>query len=223
MATMAPVRCHCVAPWLGSVPMGTAPVVKEINPMPKKNTKKPENHTHPHVSDKKALVLGDGKSSRRPTYVLLGIALLALSIVGLVVWGTGPSGSAAPVVKTSAADATEVRFPVAQFGDGRARHFEHHSGDLRVRYFVLKSADGVLRAAFDACDVCWPAGKGYVQEGDVMICRNCGRRFAADRINEVKGGCNPAPLQRTIDGDQLVIRVADIEAGRGYFNFKQKG
>jgi uncharacterized membrane protein len=121
------------------------------------------------------------------------------------------------------ANADEVRFSMAQFDDGQARHFEHEVGDLTVRYFVLKSSDGVVRAAFDACDVCWPAGRGYVQEGDVMVCRNCGRRFASVRINEVKGGCNPAPLQRAIDGDQLVIRIADIEAGKGYFDLKQKG
>ena len=191
--------------------------------MTKRASKKRPSTDRQPASNKKAIVLGKASSSRKPTYVLLGITILALAVVGLVVWGAGPSGSPVAVGGTKVANAAEVRLPLAQFDDGQARHFEHQRGDQTVRYFVLKSSDGVVRAAFDACDVCWPAGKGYVQEGDVMICRNCGRRFASIHINEVQGGCNPAPLRRTIDGDQLVIQVADIEAGHGYFDFKQKG
>jgi uncharacterized membrane protein len=108
------------------------------------------------------------------------------------------------------------------FADGKARHFDYPANGLTIRYFVLKSADGVIRAAFDACDVCWPAGKGYYQEGDEMVCRNCGRRFASVLINEVKGGCNPAPLHRTIQGDQLIIKAEDIIQGQTYFNFKER-
>ena len=52
-----------------------------------------------------------------------------------------------------------------------------------------------------------------------MVCMNCGRRFASVKINEVKGGCNPAPLKRTVVGDQLVVQVEDILSGSGYFDF----
>jgi uncharacterized membrane protein len=55
-----------------------------------------------------------------------------------------------------------------------------------------------------------------------MVCRNCGRRFASVKINEVKGGCNPAPLKRAIEGDRLVLQVTDILDGRTYFHFKGK-
>ena len=55
-----------------------------------------------------------------------------------------------------------------------------------------------------------------------MVCVNCGRRFASIRVNEVKGGCNPAPLTRTVQGDQLILQVTDILEGRRYFNFSGK-
>ena len=80
----------------------------------------------------------------------------------------------------------------------------------------------MIRSAFDACEVCWPEGKGYMQDGTVMICRNCGRRFESVKINDVHGGCNPAPLKRTIEGDQVVIHVDDVKQGRRYFNFSSK-
>ena len=56
-------------------------------------------------------------------------------------------------------------FPVAAFQDGKAKHFEYkHSPNQVVRFFVVKSTDGVIRAAFDACEKCFRAKKGYVQQ-----------------------------------------------------------
>jgi uncharacterized membrane protein len=118
--------------------------------------------------------------------------------------------------------ASQVSLPATLFEDGKARHFEHVAGDFKIKYFVLKSSDGIIRAAFDACDVCWPAGKGYYQEGDYMVCRNCGRRFASVLVNEVKGGCNPAPLNRKVENGKVIIEVKDILDGRQYFNFSGK-
>ena len=119
-------------------------------------------------------------------------------------------------------DVTTITYPITQFDDGKAYHFNYRADGIDIRYFILKSSDGVLRAAFDACDVCWPAGKGYYQDGDDMVCRNCGRRFASVRINEVKGGCNPAPLNRSVKSDQLVLAVDDILEGKQYFDFSKR-
>ncbi len=168
---------------------------------------------------KHAAVLGAQKKSRLPLIACL--ALLAAAPVGAYwILARSESPPAAPAADRETAASGLLSHPVALFDDGKARHFQHTEGGITVRYFVLKSSDGVLRAAFDACDVCWPAGKGYVQEGDSMVCRNCGRRFASVRINEVKGGCNPAPLARRIEGDRLVLRVTDILEGKPYFDFK---
>ncbi len=82
---------------------------------------------------------------------------------------------------------------------------------------MVKSHDGVIRSAFDTCDVCYKALKGYRQEGNEMVCNNCDMRFKTDKINVVKGGCNPAPLQRQKAGDKIVIAAADIEKGGWYF------
>ncbi len=114
-----------------------------------------------------------------------------------------------------------VSIPINKVDDGQAHYFKVIADDgAKVDFFVVKSSDGVIRAAIDSCDVCYRSGKGYVQEGDVMVCTNCGRRFATDRINEVKGGCNPAPLARTINGDNLVISMSDINANSWYCKFK---
>jgi uncharacterized membrane protein len=115
-------------------------------------------------------------------------------------------------------------YPVKTFEGGTARFYEYRTGDgITIKYFILQSSDGVIRAAFDACDVCWREGKGYFQRGDFMICKNCGQRFASVRINEVRGGCNPAPLRREIKAGNIVIKASDLLEGSRYFEFARKG
>jgi uncharacterized membrane protein len=185
--------------------------------MANKSKKKNQNK----IAAKKAAVLGTEKTNKMPIIVaLIGVAVIAGAAVFYMTANSGneTAVASAPVAATS----TAVSFPASLFADGKARHFEHVDGDLTIRYFILKSSDGVIRAAFDACDVCWPAGKGYYQEGDYMVCRNCGRRFASVLVNEVQGGCNPAPLNRSMQNDKVVIRIKDIQDGRQYFNFNGK-
>ena len=115
------------------------------------------------------------------------------------------------------ADAGRVVIPVADVDDGQAHYYSYALPGSEVKFFLLKSSDGVIRAAFDACDVCFREGKGYSQEGDFMVCDNCGQRFHSVRINEVEGGCNPAPLLRSVENNNVVIAERDILAGAGYF------
>lgn len=116
----------------------------------------------------------------------------------------------------------KLYIPIKKVDDGKAHYYRAKASDgIMVDFFVIKSQDGIIRAAIDSCDVCYRSGKGYIQEGNVMICTNCGRRFATDRINEVKGGCNPAPLNRVVEGKNLVISMVDIDANSWYCKYKQ--
>ncbi len=173
------------------------------------------------AADKKAAVLSSPK--RKGLYLALASAAAVL-IVGLSLITIKPAPrtrpAAAPAASGPKQSEDEVSYAVKLFEDGLARHFEHRlRDDLSVRYFIIKSSDGVIRAAFDACDVCWPSGRGYIQSGDDMVCRNCGRRFASVLVNEVQGGCNPAPLKRVVRGDRVVLKTSDILAGGRYFDF----
>ena len=150
------------------------------------------------------------------------LRLLALIIASMAVacsssdnaGGIGSSGLLNPVNG-------ELAIPLKLVSDGKAHHYQVKAGDgTMVTFFVLKSSDGVVRAAIDACDVCYKAGKGYYQDGDFMVCVNCGQRFPSNRINVVKGGCNPAPLKRTVKGDNLVIDMQDINANSWYMKYR---
>jgi len=165
--------------------------------------------------------------------VLPGVVLLAVAVLLWRPWaGSNGSPSAGGVLTQipvaqppsvggdptgSAAQSDAIRLPLSTFEDGLAHFYSYDIGGTLVEFFVLKSSDGVVRAAFNACDVCYPAHKGYHQEGDEMVCNNCGRRFPSRLINEVSGGCNPVPLTRTVEGSDLLIRLDDLAAGVGYF------
>lgn len=111
----------------------------------------------------------------------------------------------------------KVSIPLSQVSDGKAHHFSFEDQGVELKFFVVKSPDGVVRAAFDACDVCFREKKGYSQDKDFMVCNNCGMRFHSSRINEVEGGCNPSPLVRKIDADALIIATSDLAAGKRFF------
>jgi uncharacterized membrane protein len=184
------------------------------------HSKQPSGKSAP---TKKQIVTGP--SSRRVNPYILAITIVLFVVAAGTVYRVWTAPQSTPMIaQTSPVNLPDVgnetvSYPLALFDNGKAQHFEYAFDGLTIRYFLLRSSDGVVRAAFDACDVCWRAGKGYFQEGDQMVCKNCNRRFASDRINEVQGGCNPAPLERTIQGEQVVIRAADIVQGHTYFNF----
>lgn len=181
----------------------------------------PQKSSNDKLAAKKAAVLGPSRSQRKPLFAVLALLLL---LAGGAFWYFSAKASSNFLDPTTPARVSGdvVSMPAAAFDDGKARYFEHQHGNITIRYFVVKSADGVLRAAFDACDVCWPAGKGYAQDGEFMVCRNCGQRFHSTKVNEVKGGCNPAPLERRMENGMLLIRVSDILEGKTYFDFSRK-
>lgn len=112
---------------------------------------------------------------------------------------------------------SQISIPLSEINDGQAHYYSVDAEGMDIKFFVLKSRDNVIRAAFDACDVCYRSRKGYSQNGDFMICNNCGMRFHSTRINVVQGGCNPSPLKRTTEGGNLIIKMDDIRSGKKYF------
>ena len=182
-----------------------------------------QTSAHDKTAAKKAAVLGTEPKSRLPLFAMIAGVALVIGGTYYLIPGNSPKTVAVSTQPSPEASISQVTYPVGLFDDGKARHFHYKDGDITVKYFILKSSDGVLRAAFDACDVCWPAGKGYYQDGDDMVCRNCGRRFASVLVNVVQGGCNPAPLNRNIVNGQLVIKVSDIQqGGKQFFNFSRR-
>ena len=179
-------------------------------------------------TNRNPLIIGGGVAIVAVVLIVSGILFTMnrgseqVSVASEEVSSPNPVAAANPSnVKTryAAVQATDgvINWPLNTFDDRKAHYYSFVNSGKAIDFFILKSSDGVVRAAFDACDVCFGAHKGYRQQGDLMICNNCNQQFPSVKINEVKGGCNPAPLERMVEGTDLVIRSADIATGTGYF------
>lgn len=157
---------------------------------------------------------GNAKPASHTPLIIISVAAILLAIVAVTVIARGRTGTAA----VAGAVGADVAIPVADLADGAAKFFRYTTAAGRdVRFFVMRSSDGVIRAAFDSCDVCYREKKGYRQEGDEMVCVNCSQRFPSTSINEVRGGCNPAALDRVVRNGQVILTAAALNAGAWYF------
>jgi uncharacterized membrane protein len=146
---------------------------------------------------------------------IAGIALVALiAVAALFMMNRGGTEAA---TATAAAPSGDVTIPISQVNDGKAHFYSFNSGGTTVKYFVLADKNGKVRVALDACEVCFAQKKGYHQEGDTMVCNNCGKVFPSDQINVITGGCNPIPVDKTIAGGQLTITTDSLAQGVQYF------
>ena len=65
----------------------------------------------------------------------------------------------------------------------------------KMEVIAVKDSEGNIRTAFNTCQICYDSGKGYYkQEGDELVCQNCGNSFTMDQVGETAGGCNPWPI-----------------------------
>lgn len=156
------------------------------------------------------------KTSNRKKWFFPGLLLVLVVSVVTGSWLLLAQPSLSHKTVTAEQDGT-LRFVASDLDDGKARFYRYQGKTAPVDFFLVRSQDGVIRAAFDTCDVCYRERKGYRQEGNDMVCNNCDQHFRTDLVNVVKGGCNPAPLQRQQIGETIVITASDIERGAGYF------
>jgi hypothetical protein len=87
-----------------------------------------------------------------------------------------------------------------------------------IDYIIVKASDGSIKSCFNACDVCYPAHKGYTQKSNLLQCNNCGNKYNIDQLgNQGAGGCWPGHLPHTIEGDNVVIKISDLILGEYFF------
>ena len=81
-----------------------------------------------------------------------------------------------------------VRIPTAAVSDGNMHFFRVDDGGTSLRFLVIHKPDGSWGTALDACMICGWAG--YKQDGQNVVCRNCGSAIYVPTIGQA-GGCNP--------------------------------
>jgi len=108
----------------------------------------------------------------------------------------------------------EIKLTASIFDDNQARFYNVlMPNDKTIYFFVLKDKQGIYRAAANACQVCFKTYKGFHQEGDEIVCNNCGNRYPIEKIATEKGGCNPGPINPNLEvkNGLIIIKQTDLE------------
>ncbi len=143
----------------------------------------------------------NGRKTPRKLYAVLGAVILLITGIVLIKGLLDGGGSTVSVngdlfIKKS--DVTET-----------VRFYPYKAGSVRMEVLAVKAGDGTIRTAFNTCQVCFNSGKGYYkQQGDTLVCQNCGNVFKTDQVEKIKGGCNPVPVleeNKTDDGTNITI------------------
>jgi len=116
--------------------------------------------------------------------------------------------AAAPVRATQlAVTANQTRIPLSDVADSKLHYYTADASGTVIRFLVIRKSSSEYVAALDACQICGWAG--YRQEGQNVICRNCGAAIYIPSIGD-SGGCNPVAVKSAVAGGELVIDLAEL-------------
>lgn len=101
----------------------------------------------------------------------------------------------------------EVHIPLSDLTDSSLHFYTGSVDRTTVRFMVIHRTNGDYVAALDACQIC--GSKGYKQEGQNVICKNCGAVIYIPSIGD-KGGCNPIPVKSRVEGGEVIVNLTDL-------------
>lgn len=144
--------------------------------------------------------------------IAFGVVIIALSGLFFAMRGkndTQESNSAQnDVAEAKLSEDGDLIIPIAEVSE-KANFYEYEADGTKLEVIAVKADDGTIRTAFNTCQVCYSSGRGYYkQEGDYLVCQNCGNSFKASDVEVSKGGCNPVPIfdeNKTVDETNITI------------------
>lgn len=147
-------------------------------------------------------------------FMLILAALLLLS-------GCGKQETAADPVDT------DLVIPVSELSE-TIRIYPVTVDGLQMEVLAAKDSDGTVRTAFNTCQVCNGSRKAYfAEEGDHVVCQNCGNSFGREDVGGLSGGCNPYPIfaeDRQDSEDSVRISYDYLSSASGLFErWKENG
>ncbi len=95
--------------------------------------------------------------------------------------------------KTLSPTGDTVTIPLAEVSDGKAHFYALTAGGKEVRFFAVKTADGKVRTAFVACDVCYPRRRATARRGIHGLRQTAAAASLSARSAEVTAAAIPRP------------------------------
>ncbi|MTK09207.1 MAG: DUF2318 domain-containing protein [Hungatella sp.] len=126
--------------------------------------------------------------------------------------------------KSAQAD-TDLVIPVSDISE-KVSFYPVEADGTKMEVLAVKAPDGTIRTAFNTCQVCYDSGRGYYkQDGNELVCQNCGNRFPMSRVEVEAGGCNPWPIfdqNKTVTDESITISSDFLKESKQIFaNWKK--
>jgi high-affinity iron transporter len=109
--------------------------------------------------------------------------------------------------RTLVAQNNQVRISLGDLQDSSVHFYTADVNDTVIRFFVIHRGNGDYATALDACQICGTTG--YRQEGQNVVCRNCGATIYIPSIGET-GGCNPIPVKSRVEAGEVVVDLSAL-------------
>lgn len=168
--------------------------------------------------------------SKNKVIVIAGILIIIIAAI-FIVKGNFGGGADLAIQKgestTASSGAVDLVIPKGEISE-TVKFFPLKAGSTNMEVLAVKAPDGTIRTAFNTCQVCNGSPKAYYkQQGNVLVCQNCGNKFSMDMLEKQRGGCNPVPIMKenkTDDANNIVISKDFIEKNKDLFtaNWKTK-
>ena len=128
------------------------------------------------------------------------IIIMMMTIVSLTMFvgcGKGKAdtkGASSTNSTQKIASGENLIIPVKEVSE-KASFYPVEVDGTQMEVIAVKDSEETIRTAFNTCQICYDSGKGYYkQEGDKLVCQNCGNSFTMEQVGESAGGCNPWPI-----------------------------
>jgi uncharacterized membrane protein len=150
----------------------------------------------------------------------LALAAVALTVSLAAEPVAGPPVPAALTTRAPITDGSDLVIPLAEVTSVVSFSPVVVDG-VPLEVLAVRAPDDTVRTAFNTCQVCYDSGRGYyVQEGNVLVCQNCGNRFRLDQVEVTRGGCNPWPIlpgEKTVDDVNITIPASYLSQAKVLF------
>ena len=91
--------------------------------------------------------------------------------------------------------------------DSSLHYYTAEVNQADIRFLVIHKSSGDYATALDACQIC--GAVGYRQEGQNVICRNCGAAIYIPSIGQ-SGGCNPIAVKSRVEKGEVVVDLSAL-------------
>lgn len=164
--------------------------------------------------------------SDKPMQLVIALGVIIVIVTGLFLFTKNDSNSQEvansqnSTIESQLSESGDLIIPVADITEN-ASFYGYDVDGTKLEVIAIKAPDGSIRTAFNTCQVCYSSGRGYYeQEGDKLVCQNCGNRFTASDVEVTKGGCNPVPISsdnKIVDETNITIPKSFLESSKVIF------